>query len=265
MPTVTKDTGFEAFLIDLIMKNYSSRESRVNDKWHVSELMWPRYAVLQRMLPKTPTRDDVGFFLTGEAYHEFMQKLLGEKDSEVRGELLGVLGTADYFDGDTLLELKTSRKWTVPDAPQAHYVEQAGYYCAIFGKMRARIAVIFPTAGRKWDGSASSTVEIVAWSVSFTQGEIDAIKVGMERITFALSTALKGRDIRELSYCPEWKCGSVERDVEKKEYFIKLRCPYAIDKLCDHNKLLDEECQRKNDKRRDYPGKPVVAHSRYSR
>ena len=173
MPTVVKDKAFEDFLIDLIMKNYQSRESRIGGKWHCSDLMFPRYAVLQRLYPKLPTREDVGFFLTGEAYHEFMQKLLGEKDSEVRGELLDVLGTADYFDGSTLLEIKTSRKWTVPDLPQEHYIEQAGYYCAIFGKTSARIAVIFPTAGRKWDGSASSTIEIVVWNVCFTEVEID--------------------------------------------------------------------------------------------
>lgn len=250
MPTVTKDTGFEAYLIDLIMKNYETRESRVGGKWHVSELMFPRYAVLQRMLPKTPTRDDVGFFLTGEAYHEFMQKLLGTSDSEVRGESLNVLGTADFFDGDTLLEIKTSRKWTIPEMPQDHYVEQAGYYCAIFGKMSARIAIIFPTAGRKWDGSASSTVEIAAYNVVFAEEEIATIKQGMSSQTVTLDQALKDRNISNLPYCAEWKCGSVERDVEKQEYFLKMRCPYAKEKLCEGNPKLHEECQYKNDHRR---------------
>ncbi len=265
MPTVTKDPEFESFLIGLIMKNYESRESRVGGKWHVSDLMFPRYAVLQRISPRKPTREDVGFFLTGEAYHEFMQRLLGQADSEVRGELLNVLGTADYFNGDTLLEIKTSRKWTVPELPQDHYIEQAGYYCVIFSKTSARIAVIFPTAGRKWDGSSSSTIEIVAHNVVFTDEEIEQIKQDMQSDVEVLNNALETQNTTGLSFCPDWKCGSVERDVEKQEYYIKLRCPYAQDKSCSGNPKLEETCQYKNDHRRaQKETKTTTRKSRYS-
>jgi len=260
MPLIQADKSFEQFVIDTILKNYQTREGR-DGKWHVSDLMFPRYAVFSRKYNRIPTREDIGFFLTGEAYHEFLQKLLGERDSEVRGELYDVLGTADYFDGSTLLEIKTSRKWTVPDKPQDHYVEQAGYYCAIFGKSVARILVIYPTAGRKWDGSASSTVEAQAWNISFSADEISGIKDRMKELTTLLDKARESGKVDSLPACPEWKYGSIERDKEKQEYFMKVRCPFAEE--CGHpcSDPLDEELERKNANRR----KPKVEKGLASR
>lgn len=253
MPRIIKDTSFEDYLIKLIMDNYQTRETREGQKWHVSDLMFARYAVLQRLYPVPPDRDAVGFFLTGEAYHEFIQRLLGQKDSEVKGMLGDVVGTADFFDGSTLLEIKTSRKWTVPAEPQSHYIEQAGYYCAIFNQTRARIAVILPTAGRKFDGSTSSTVEIVAWEVSFTEEELNKIKESMQEMSETLETALTSKSLVGLPFCADWKCGSIERDSEKKEYFIKARCPYLRSNQCEGNPTIFSECQRKMDNRRDVP------------
>jgi len=261
MPLVQADKKFEQFIIDKIMENYQTREGR-DGKWHVSDLMFPRYAVFSRKYNRIPTREDVGFFLTGEAYHEFLQKLLGEHDSEVRGELFNVLGTADYFDGDTLLEIKTSRKWTVPDKPQDHYVEQAGYYCAIFGKPSARITIIYPTAGRKWDGSASSTIEIQAWNVSFSVDEIQGIKERMKELTTLLDKSRETGKVDSLPPCPDWKYGGIERDKEKQEYFIKVRCPFA--EQCGAPCAIDliKELEYKNANRRKPKAEKGLA-SRY--
>lgn len=250
MAKVTKDVKFEDFVLGLITKNYSERESRIGGPWHVSDLMFPRYAVLSRLSPRLPDRTSIGFFLTGEAYHEFMQKLLGKHDSEVKGTYSNTTGTADYFDGDTLLEIKTSRKWTIPEEPQSHYVEQAGYYCAIFGKSSARILVIFPTAGRKWNGEAASTIELVAWNVSFTDEELAEIKASVVRREKYLDEALKTKVVTGLPCCQDWKCGSVERDTEKQTYFIKLRCPFALDGSCAYNSTLDETLAYKMEHRR---------------
>jgi hypothetical protein len=251
MPVVTPDEAFSDSLIDKIMRNYLEREPRTG-AWHVSDLMFPRYAVLSRLYGREPTRTDVGFFFTGEAYHEFLQKLLGKQNSEVRGELHNVLGTADYFDGDILLEIKTSRKWTIPEAPQDHYLEQAGYYCAIFGKTKARIVVIFPTAGRKWDGSSSSTLEIRTWSVEFSEAEIANIKKQMAAMVSALTRA-NDEGIASLPVCPDWKYGSIDRDAVKKIYFLNVRCPFAQEGLCDCGAELKKELIRKNEARRIKP------------
>ena len=262
MPIIKADDAFSDSIIKLIMDNYLGREGRTG-AWHVSDLMFPRYAVLSRIYGREPTREDVGFFFTGEAYHEFLQKLLGKKDAEVRGTLHGVTGTADYFDGTNLLEIKTSRKWTIPEFPQEHYVEQAGYYCAIFNKSLARIVVIFPTAGRTWGGANASTVEVRTWSVEFSDEELIGLRRMMETKVVFLEDAFKNKEVRNLSPCPSWKYGSVERDSEKKEYFIKVRCPFAQEGLCKCGEELEVECKRKNDNRRIKPdGEKTTRYSK---
>lgn len=261
MPEIVPDDTFSDFIISQIMGNYLKREGRVGHKWHVSDLLFPRYAVMDRLYGRTPSRDDIGFFFTGEAYHEFLQKLLGKQDAEVRGEILDVLGTADYFDGNVLLEIKTSRKWTIPETPQEHYVEQVGYYCAIFGKIEARILIIFPTAGRKWDGSSSSTVEVRTWKLTFTDAEIADIKAKMASRVVDLNTALAAKNVSGLPACPDFKYGTIERDSEKKIYFLKIRCPYANAGYCDCGEEMRKELQRKNDARRIKPEQGIA--SRY--
>lgn len=265
MPEIAKDMAFADSVLDKIIQKYLSVETR-SGSWHVSDLMFPRYAVFSRITNHKPERDTIGFFFTGEAYHHFLQGVLGNENAEVRKELHGVLGTADFFDGDTLLEIKTSRKWTIPEDPQDHYITQAGYYCAIFGKPAAKILVIFPTAGRKWDGSASSTVEVVAWEVRFSPAELEAIKAQIHQEAEALDKAWKEKspfDIKALKSCPSWKYGTVERDAEKKEYFINVRCPFTA--MCPHDdcsKEVEDECKRKNENRRVFgPGGKAGASS----
>jgi hypothetical protein len=91
--------------------------------------------------------------------------------------------------------------------------------------------------------------------VEFTEEEITKIKADMEEYVEMLNDALSLKDISRLPFCQSWKCGSVERDSEKKEYFVKLRCPYAQERLCPANSELDTECQRKMDARRIVPDK----------
>lgn len=253
MPTITVDDDFSSSLLAQIRDNYLQREPRTG-AWHVSDLLFPRYAVLGRKFPRPPDKESIGFFFTGEAYHEFIQKLLGVHNSEVRGELCGVLGTADFFDGDVLLEIKTSRKWTIPEEPQDNYVEQASYYAAMFKKPTVRIVVIYPTAGRKWDGSASSTLEIKTWKLDFSENELNAKVVECYAMTKHLTDVMEGKaPLDSLAPCPSWKYGAVERDSEKKEYFINIRCTFAKEGLCDCGEELRVECQRKNDNRRIKP------------
>jgi hypothetical protein len=272
MPEIMKDDAFAQSVLDKIVQKYLTQESR-SGAWHVSDLMYPRYAIFSRITNHKPERDAIGFFFTGEAYHHFLQGVLGDANSEVRKEVHGVLGTADYFDGDTLLEIKTSRKWTIPEDPQDNYIEQAGYYCAIFDKPSAKVLVIFPTAGRKWDGSASSTVEVVCWEVRFSGQEREKILTSIKEESDALDKAWKSKspfDIKALRSCPGWKYGTVERDAEKKEYYVNVRCPFTA--MCPHEECsreINEECARKNANRRVFPkgeGKGgSVAAGRYAK
>jgi hypothetical protein len=242
---IKRDEDFSKQLLDKIYKHLTEGREDRSDKWHVSDLLFPRYAVLQRLEGVTPTATDVGFFFTGEAYHQMVQKVLGKEDAEKRMELFNVLGTADYLNDTILIEFKTSRKWTVPEYPQDHYVEQIGYYAAMSGKKEAKIVVIFPTAGRKWDGSGSSTLEVATWSVSWTESEIDAIKQRMQDRVQALDLALKTLDLSALPVCPDWKYGSIMQDRETKEYKVQVRCPFGHICKC-FEQQMQSEADRKN-------------------
>jgi hypothetical protein len=245
---IERDEKFAERIRDEVVAFYREKDKPRTGKWHVSDLMFPRYAVLSRKSKIKTSLEEVGFFLTGEAYHDFMQKILGEEFAEQKGELLNVVASADYFDGDEITEFKTSRKWTVPEYPQDHYIEQAGYYATIFGKKKARIFVIFPTAGRKWDGSASSTVDFASWIVTYSARDIAEIKDKMKTLTPLMDKALKTGNVTKLPECPVWKFGTVKYDKEEAEYYIKVRCKFA-DK-CTCGEALFVEMDRKNANRR---------------
>jgi hypothetical protein len=187
-------------------------------KWHVSDLLFPRYGYFCRVDGHVPTDEEVGFFMTGEAYHRFIQDVLGKEMAEQQGEYLNIIGTCDWLDKD-VTEIKTSRKWTVPKEPEDHYITQAGYYCVIFKRKRARILVIYPVAGRKWGGSQSSTVEIAAWTVEFSSADLEQIAQELEEIGGLLDKALKAKKHNGLPLCLLWKCG---REWKKE---LKL-CPF---------------------------------------
>jgi hypothetical protein len=243
---ITPDPEFTQYLLDKVIDGYMHRNPR-KGKWHVSDLLFPRYAVLSRMVGHKPTRTDVGFFLTGEAYHAYIQKVLGKENAEVKGEAVNIVASADFFNGEDLIEFKTSRKWTVPNEPDPLYIKQARYYAVIFGQFKARIVVLLPTAGRKWDGSQSSTVELVSWTVLFSQEELDSTYSEMQELGTSMGEALASGDLSKLPLCPEWKYGTIVK--VGKEYQVEVRCPYATTCRCAEESLAIE-CQRKNDARR---------------
>lgn len=242
---VEKDDTFSQ---DVLQKIYAhlteGREDRTG-KWHVSDLLFPRYAVLQRLEGVKPTPEDVGFFFTGEAYHQMIQKVMGQSDSEIRLEKHNVLGTADFLNDELLIEFKTSRKWTIPEWPQEHYLEQIGYYAAMSGKTKARVVVIFPTAGRKWNGTGASTVEIATWVITWTLEELAAIELKMRETVILLDTAVKSFDLSPLPLCPIWKFGSIQQDPDTKKYEVKTRCPFAHICVCQQS-ALQTEADKKN-------------------
>ena len=238
---ITKDDRFSAWLLAEIYKSFTEGREDRSGTWHVSDLMFPRYAVLQKLEGTViPTAQDVGFFFTGEAYHRMLQKVMGEHDSEKRVEAYGILGSIDFFDGDLLIEIKTSRQWTVPEEPKEHYIEQVGYYAAITGKKTVRIILILPTAGRKWDGSESSTVELRTWTVVFTDEELATIAAHMIELKTSMEAALVSFDLTTLPMCPEWKYGSLRQDPETKKWEVKARCPFAHICRCQEEKLQAE-------------------------
>lgn len=215
---IVADKKYASKLLKKIQDDILKETDRDASKWHVSDLVFPLAAYFKIRFGYEDDAEDVGYYFTGIVYHEKLQRILGIANSEVRKELLNVIGTMDYLAEDAM-EIKTSRKWTVPDSPPGHYVQQAGYYCAIHNRKEILIVVIYPTAGRTWKGDKSSTVEIRVWRCTFTDVDLKAIKKDMQITVRELEKALKLKDPSNLPACPDWKIEKMLKKAGKEKLF----------------------------------------------
>lgn len=191
------------------LADYIQKNKREDNKFHISEILMPRYAYFVRRYGKKISEEDVGFFIPGIAFHELLQKVMGPELAETQLTLGDVIGTADMV-GLKFSEIKTSRKWSVPLDPDPMYVEQIGDYLAMDGtRKHGWIIVIYFVAGRKWDNSKSSNLEIVCWRVTFTDQELQEFRLNIKGTRDLLDRALVSDDFKTLKLCPPWKCGRV--------------------------------------------------------
>src|SRR5574341_393784 len=172
---IKKDNIFASEIKQRLYAFIKSKRRKEDGKYHVSDLLYPRFAVLSKTFGYEPTDREIGFFANGIAWHEFIQKILGIEHAEQSKEYQKIIGTADYMDDSVLVEIKTSRKWTVLEELTPEYIQQLLAYCVIHGRMGGKIMVVFPTAGRKL-GKQASEVEIVAWDIHFSSETIETAK-----------------------------------------------------------------------------------------
>lgn len=189
---------------------------------HVSEILNPRKAYWTRTLGVQITDESVGFFITGEAFHRVVQDAVGLEFAEHKLSLPGIVGTADLC-GTYLCEIKTSRKWTIPSEPEPHYVEQVLSYAAMDDREVCYIFVIYFTAGRKWDGSKPSTLEMVSWRVETTAQEREDIRTNLLHTAARLNKALATKDPLLLQLCADWMCAGIYKNE------VQRTCPYYIE------------------------------------
>ncbi len=186
---------------------------------HISELLNPRKAYWTRTLGERVTDESIGFFITGEAFHRVVQDALGTEFAEKKLTLPGIVGTADIC-GTYLCEIKTSRKWTIPEQPDSYYVEQVTSYAAMADREVAYIFVIYFTAGRKWDGTKPSTLEMVSWKVELTDQERIDIRQNLLSGANRLNKALQKKDPKLLQLCADWMCAGIYQNK------VQRVCPY---------------------------------------
>lgn len=230
---IAPDKKYAAKLLKQIMDDVLADEGRDKSKWHVSDMVFPLAAYFRERFGYEDDEEDVGFYFTGRAFHHELQRIIGISKSEVKGELLNVIGTADYLD-EVMLEIKTSRKWTVPEVPPGHYVHQGGCYCAIFNRESILLVVIYPTAGRTWKGDKASTIVVKVWRVTFTDKDIANIKEDMKLTVAHLEKALKTKDPSALPPCPDWKIKKMLEKAGKGKLFKLWKGGYDEKYAAEH-------------------------------
>jgi len=205
---IERDEKFATMLYKKIEAHMVDGSRQPDGKFHVSELLNPRLAYFSRKYGKKLTKTDIGFFIPGIAFHEFIQKVLGKEMAEVKLSLPpDIEGTADMV-GLYFSEIKTSRKWTIPADPEPHYVEQFGKYLAIANRKEGHIIVIYFTANRTWNGTKASTLEIVTWKVTTTSKDRNYIKIGLVSTRNLLNAVVNDKEkFNSLPLCWDWMCG----------------------------------------------------------
>lgn len=237
---ITRDDEFSKHVMTILLEDYKKTARAPDGKFHISELLQPRQAYFTRKYGKEMTEGDIKMFLSGTCFHEYVQKVLGNKFAEKRinfGD--DIVGTIDFYDGDRLLEIKTSRKWSVPEYPEPHYVSQVTKYMAIEKKLTGIILVIFFTAGRTWKADKASVLEIMAWKVTVTPKEQEDDLASLVDTRSRLIEASKTGEFEKLPLCYEFSCYS-----EYKKEVTRV-CPFYLQCEPDgrEHELAKKKCE----------------------
>lgn len=207
---VNRDDQYADFIRKKLIDSYTKEAEESNTKReadrliHVSDAVFPRKTYYQVTQGRKITDKAIGFWFTGRAYGTELQRVLGNQFAEIEVQIKDFVAHMDYYDGTLIGEIKTSRKWTVSAQPQAHYIRQTAYYCAMQSKTRAQIVVIFPTAGRTWKGTEASTVEIRSWALDIPDDAKPEVLRDMVMAKDAIIDALDRRDPSRLPAVPAW-------------------------------------------------------------
>jgi hypothetical protein len=237
---IIRDDAFSSRIKKLLLEDYKKTARAPDGKFHISELLQPRQAYFTRKYGREMTEGDICMFIPGSAFHEYLQKVLGVELAEKRINFMDdIVGTIDWA-GTYILEIKTSRKWSIPDMPEKHYVSQVCKYMAMEHKLEGYILVIYFTAGRSWDGKKPSTLELMAWKITVTPKEQEEDLQVLVDTRLQLIEAGKTGEFEKLPLCYDFSCFS-----EYKKEVTRV-CPFynecqpseerynaKAEKLCD--------------------------------
>lgn len=176
------------------------------DGIHVTDLVWPRKAYWQRVLPKPLTEDEIGFFVAGRAHHGVIESLMGgerERSRQVEGIYFTPDATLDGFP----VEIKTSRARFEP-APSKrgkeydHYLQQLTAYMALEGKSQGLLVVFYLGLSTSY----GSVPRFRAFKVSMTTEELVRRRKELTARRKALEKAIRLRKPELVPLCPAWAC-----------------------------------------------------------
>lgn len=221
---INLDVPFQEKLIKLLV-NYEKDNGRKPDNlYHVSDILNPRWKYYTQKYQYKTMDSDFLMFIPGIAFHEYLQKRMGPECAEQTVSMPpDIIGNVDMV-GTLFSEIKTSRKWTIPEYPEVHYVEQFQAYLSMADKEVGWIIVIYFTANRSWDGKSPSTLEIRSWKVSISSEERQEIRENIIKIRNALhKTITKTQNIKSLPLCWEFKCFSAYKGK------LSRTCPFIAE------------------------------------
>ena len=114
---IQRSKKMERKVLDKI-KEHLSRAPRSLDKWHVSDLLYPRKSYFGRVDPQPMTDMQAMYFTAGRAHHEIIEAMLGPKRKWKFGDLMFLAGLVegeghfhvDSRDGNVSLCVDNTKK-----------------------------------------------------------------------------------------------------------------------------------------------------------
>lgn len=191
----------------------------VSKTFHVSDLLTPRQAFFKYTDPKPLTTREIGFFTAGLAHHFVIETAIAKDDqySEEPVTLkskdgLTVIGRPDvktmvFYKGEPN-EIKTSRKWSIPEEPDENYIKQLRAYCAMLNNPVGRLTVFYINPGRRWDGKTATEPDMKVWKITFNPLELKKERLALLAAARLLESAVRTKKHTALPLCTSWMCGS---------------------------------------------------------
>jgi hypothetical protein len=199
----------ERKILDKI-KEGLTRAPRSQDKWHVSDLLYPRKAVLQRLWPKAMTDLQALYFTAGRAHHGILEYCLGPRKKHTRADAGEYTKHDIYFSPDLRMpypwEIKTSRSEYEPrDLEKGYegYLKQLAQYQACMEEDRGGLLVFFLGLREpgKWKRPAIRFYQVLM------NAKERATKIAwMKKMSALMSASQKTKKVTELPLCPDWMC-----------------------------------------------------------
>lgn len=209
---IKRNKRLERQALDKI-KEHLSRAPRSTDKWHVSDLLYPRKAYWGRVDPQPMTDLQALYFTAGRAHHGVLEACLGKYDKKKQDSTRADDGEFEkfgvYYSPDLRMpfpwEIKTSRAEYEPkDITKGYeaYLKQLHKYQACMGQEKGVLLVLY--LGIRHGYRKIPALRL--FQVQLTKAELAAEVKNIKRIAASLTKAVTDKDHSKLELCPDWMC-----------------------------------------------------------
>lgn len=209
--TLEPNDTLELHIIDKVKECMDAKPQRDSSRIHASDLKELRKAYWQRIVPKSATPAEVGFWLAGLGHHYWMvYSMYGIDDTQEESKYDKGLGI--YYSPDLNSdrgEFKTSRYWQLPNGPLEaadafkFYERQCRTYAVAEKIDYWNLVVLFLFPPNEYK---QKQPVLKAYTYRFTKKELADERKQIKADVLALRTALDSQSCSELPLCSEGIC-----------------------------------------------------------
>ena len=213
---IKRSPKMERLALDKI-KEHLCRAPRSLDRWHVSDLLYPRKSYFGRVDPQPMSDLQAMYFLAGRAHHGILEACLGKwnkaKQDAARADSGEFEKHGIYYSPDLRMpypwEIKTSRSQYEPKADYEKkfegYLNQLTMYQAMDDTDKGGLLVFYLCL--KQAGQWGLKPALRFYKVIFTKEERAKKLKWMKGMAAKLTAAVKTKQHKALPLCPVFMCG----------------------------------------------------------